>query len=57
MIYMDYVHIYHKYKTKYLKEKSKVIFTISHSTRTLKEFIDILITNKIKCLVDVRSYP
>ena len=29
MIYMDYAHKYHKYKSKYTKEKSnKVIFTI-----------------------------
>jgi uncharacterized protein (DUF488 family) len=33
------------------------IFTIGHSTRKLNNFIAILIQNRIKCLVDVRSYP
>jgi uncharacterized protein (DUF488 family) len=33
------------------------IWTIGHSTRPLKEFIDLLRENKIKVLADVRSYP
>jgi uncharacterized protein (DUF488 family) len=33
------------------------IFTIGHSDRKLNNFIAILIQNRIKCLVDVRSYP
>ena len=33
------------------------IYTIGHSTRTINKFIEILIKNKIRCLVDVRSYP
>jgi len=34
-----------------------LIFTIGHSTLELAKFIQILLHNKIKCLVDVRSYP
>ena len=33
------------------------VFTIGHSNRTINRFIEILISNKIHCLVDVRSYP
>jgi len=33
------------------------IFTIGHSTLKLNNFIAILLINRIKCLVDVRSYP
>lgn len=33
------------------------IYTIGHSILTLNKFIQILIKNKIRCLVDVRSYP
>ena len=33
------------------------IYTIGHSTRTINKFIEILIKNKIRCVVDVRSYP
>ncbi len=33
------------------------IFTIGHSTRTINKLIEILITNRIRYLVDVRSYP
>lgn len=33
------------------------IYTIGHSNRSLESFIDILLDNKIRCLVDVRSYP
>lgn len=33
------------------------IYTIGHSTRKINNFIKILIMCKIRCLVDVRSYP
>lgn len=33
------------------------IFTIGHSTRKINDFIGILKKYKIKCVVDVRSYP
>ena len=33
------------------------IYTIGHSTRTIYQFLEILIDNHIACLVDVRSYP
>jgi len=38
-------------------EQKRIIWTIGHSTRTLKEFIDILISFHIECLVDIRSFP
>ncbi len=33
------------------------IWTIGHSTRPLDEFLDLLAENRIKVIVDVRSYP
>lgn len=33
------------------------VYTIGHSNYEIKEFIDILIKNKIDCLVDVRTTP
>jgi uncharacterized protein (DUF488 family) len=33
------------------------VWTIGHSTRILDEFIQILRSNEIACLVDVRSFP
>lgn len=33
------------------------IYTIGHSTRTINQFIKILILNKIRVVVDVRGYP
>lgn len=33
------------------------LYTIGHSTRTIHQFIKILLENQIHCLVDVRSYP
>ncbi|HAF12721.1 MAG TPA: hypothetical protein DHU55_07335 [Blastocatellia bacterium] len=33
------------------------IWTVGHSTRSIDEFKRILLTNDIKALVDVRSYP
>ncbi|WP_207778389.1 DUF488 domain-containing protein [Balneicella halophila] len=37
--------------------KKQTIYTIGHSTRPIEEFIDLLHTNKMKTLVDVRSLP
>ncbi len=36
---------------------NKEVFTIGHSTRTLKHFIDMLQSFNIKLLVDIRSFP
>ena len=36
---------------------SPKIYTIGHSTRPINSFIQILILNRIQCVVDVRSYP
>lgn len=33
------------------------IWTIGHSTRTIEEFLDLLILNDIEVVADVRSYP
>jgi uncharacterized protein (DUF488 family) len=33
------------------------IYTIGHSTRTIEEFIDLLKTQAIEMLVDIRSFP
>src|SRR5450759_5227188 len=33
------------------------VWTIGHSTRTISDFQELLLTNDIKNLVDVRSYP
>src|SRR5674476_657767 len=38
-------------------EQKRIIWTIGHSTRTRKEFIDSLISFHIECLVDIRSFP
>jgi len=38
-------------------EQNKTIWTIGHSTRSLDEFINMLQSFQIKCIVDVRSYP
>ena len=35
----------------------KTVWTIGHSTRTLEEFIHLLLQNKIEMLVDIRSFP
>ncbi|MFL5751950.1 MAG: DUF488 family protein [Bacteroidia bacterium] len=35
----------------------KIIWTIGHSTRTLQEFLDLLMSFKIQLLVDIRSFP
>lgn len=33
------------------------IWTIGHSTRTIEEFLELLIVNEIEVVADVRSYP
>ena len=38
-------------------EQKKIIWTIGHSARTIKEFIDILESFHIECLADIRSFP
>ena len=40
-----------------MKLQELTVFTIGHSTRTLEEFIQLLKTNGIKLLVDVRTTP
>jgi uncharacterized protein (DUF488 family) len=40
-----------------MENKSGIIWTIGHSTRSLKEFLDLLKTHHIKMLVDIRSFP
>jgi uncharacterized protein (DUF488 family) len=35
----------------------KVIYTIGHSTRSLEQFVDLLIANGIELLADVRTVP
>ena len=40
-----------------MKQAKADIFTIGHSTRTLKEFLDILKNFKISQLVDIRTIP
>lgn len=32
-------------------------YTIGHSTRTIEAFVDLLVSNRITILVDVRSFP
>lgn len=36
---------------------SLTIWTIGHSTRTIEEFIDLLLRYQIEILVDVRHFP
>jgi len=36
---------------------TKRLYTIGHGIRSINSFIKTLIENKVKCLVDVRSYP
>ena len=36
---------------------SLAIWTVGHSTRTIEEFPDILLTHQIRFLVDVRRFP
>ena len=33
------------------------VYTIGHSNRSLKDFVDILISANLQCLIDVRAYP
>jgi uncharacterized protein (DUF488 family) len=39
------------------KEFNKEIWTIGHSTRSIDDFLELLIQNKIEVLADIRSYP
>jgi uncharacterized protein (DUF488 family) len=39
------------------KKMSATVFTVGHSTRTLKEFIDLLRANGIRQVVDIRTIP
>lgn len=40
-----------------LKEKNKTIWTIGHSTRSLEEFVTMLLSFNIKVIADIRSFP
>jgi uncharacterized protein (DUF488 family) len=40
-----------------LSKENLVVLTIGHSTRTIEEFIDILVTYEINLVVDVRTVP
>jgi uncharacterized protein (DUF488 family) len=40
-----------------LSRKSLVLYTVGHSTRTLKEFLKLLKAHEIRRLVDVRTVP
>jgi len=33
------------------------IWTVGHSTRTIDEFVSLLMANEIKILADVRAWP
>ena len=39
------------------KKKKPAIFTIGHSTRPLDEFVELLQTNSVKRVIDIRSIP
>ncbi len=39
------------------KRKRMTIYTIGHSTRSIEDFIDLLRSQKVKQLVDIRSIP
>ena len=39
------------------EKKVARIWTIGHSTRTLDEFLELLVSNRIEAVADVRSYP
>jgi uncharacterized protein (DUF488 family) len=38
-------------------KKNRTVYTIGHSTRTLKEFGDMLHSFQIETVIDIRSYP
>lgn len=40
-----------------MANKSGVIWTIGHSTRSLENFLDLLKAHQIQMLVDIRSFP
>lgn len=37
--------------------RHRLVFTIGHSTHSIKEFINLLINYEINCVIDVRSVP
>jgi len=39
------------------KSQHKIVWTIGHSTRTLEELIEMLVSFKIDLVADIRSYP
>lgn len=43
--------------TKMKKMKNPVIWTVGHSTRSIEEFLNLLIVHEIQLLVDIRSFP
>jgi len=40
-----------------MKDLSRTIWTVGHSTRSLEEFTELLTANQIACLADVRRFP
>lgn len=38
-------------------DQAMTIWTVGHSTRSIEEFVQILISHEIRSLVDVRSFP
>ncbi|MCL5733799.1 MAG: DUF488 domain-containing protein [Patescibacteria group bacterium] len=40
-----------------MRSNNRIIYTIGHSTRTMKEFLNMLINYGVKELVDVRTIP
>ncbi len=44
-------------RSKKSEKHPRIIYTIGHSTHSLKEFIDLLLKYKIEHLIDVRSIP
>lgn len=40
-----------------MSEEKLTVWTVGHSTRTLDEFLDLLVANRIEAVADVRRYP
>lgn len=40
-----------------METAEKVVWTVGHSTRTIGEFIELLVVNEIRLLVDIRTFP
>ena len=40
-----------------MNSRSGTVWTIGHSTRPLAEFVDLLVANNIRLLVDIRAFP